>query len=284
VYLTGYSSGETKIGGTTMKGNLQNTALVAKANSAGTFLWANQLATKSGTSAGNAVVASNGDVFVAGAFGGPYADFGSIRITNAGGRNGMADAFVTRLNTNGNIIWAVGAGGIGYDAPYSIAADAFGNVFIGGEMGNQARFGSDVHQSGQFVAQLNAADGQFLDTWRLGPTWQSGSDGIFFRGLTTNAASDLYVTGQVIGTAAFPDGTAVTSNNESSDIFVVRFARGETPASVPPVPISRTIKNASIDSGRLDTSSVDLLLAEAENTWTRSRRQRFLSIGTDPWM
>ena len=45
---------------------------------------------------------------------------------------GASDIFVVKLDTSGNLQWAVDAGGPGSDHGNALAVDSFGNVFVTG--------------------------------------------------------------------------------------------------------------------------------------------------------
>jgi hypothetical protein len=242
LYLPGYHRNEAVIGPSTfplIKGNtgLTNEGFVAKAELDGLdgdFTWAKVIA-KGNTEAIGATMV-NGNVIVTGTFGGTQADFGPIRLTSA---QSNSDIYVARVDANGNILWAVNAGGIAGSTttvnPTDITSDAFGNVFVTGIFSTgsgsaSARFGSDLLASNgindQFVSQLDGATGQFLKSWRMGGQLNE----FFVGGLTTDTAGNLWVTGQFLGTADFPTGDALTSVNNSGDIFLLRFAQPSPPA------------------------------------------------------
>lgn len=232
LYLPGYHRNEAVIGSTTfpiVKGNngITNEGFVAKAELDGDFTWAKVIA-KGNTEAIGATIV-NGNAIVTGSFAGTQVDFGNIRRTSAQSSN---DLYVARMDANGNFLWAVNAGGIAGSTtavnPTDITSDALGNVFVTGVFGTgsgsaSAQFGSDLLTSNgindQFVSQLDGATGQFLKSWRMGGPLNE----YFTGGLTTDAAGNLWVTGQFLGAGDFPTGDTLTSVNNSGDIFLLRF-------------------------------------------------------------
>jgi hypothetical protein len=115
---------------------------------------------------GRAVVAlADGSVIVTGYFRGGTASFspvsGSaspISMSNVG----LTDAFVAKISTSGEWVWAVGVGGTGA-ATRSHAVAAFGtsSILITGRFTNTVPFGSSsLTSSGSddiFVARISAA-------------------------------------------------------------------------------------------------------------------------------
>jgi hypothetical protein len=245
LYLPGYHRNEAVFGGSStfplIKGTkgIANEGFVAKADLAGNFNWAKVIA-KGDTEALGATMV-NGNVIVTGSFGGTQVAFGNIQLTNA---QSNSDVYVARMDASGNILWAVNAGGVAGSTtqlrPLDITSDAFGNVFVSGLFTTgsgsaSAQFGSEILTSigtgDHFISQLNGANGQLLESWRMGGPLAESNVG----GLTVDAAGNLWMTGQFYGAADFPDGTTLTSNSASGDIFVLRFLQS------PPLAMSASV-------------------------------------------
>ncbi|MCZ2111199.1 MAG: hypothetical protein LC118_16790 [Dehalococcoidia bacterium] len=62
-----------------------------------------------------------------------------MTLTSAGGR---FDAFVAKLDSQGNTLWAKSAGGTDYDEAFSLSVDAAGNIFTTGVFSDTATFGT----------------------------------------------------------------------------------------------------------------------------------------------
>lgn len=154
------------IGSTTLTSGSGQDLFVARLNPAGQWVQAVQAA---GPSANRFVspeavaLDAAGNVVVAGPFVGTFRFGSTAPITSMGN---SSDIFVARLNPAGQWVQAVQAGGAQNDDAYCLAADAFGNVFIAGNVGGNGsgtpiNFGSltltGVGQRDAFVAKLNAA-------------------------------------------------------------------------------------------------------------------------------
>jgi hypothetical protein len=258
-------------------------AMVAKASLDGEFQWTKLVATGKSTGLGTVseawgIAADGGKIYVAGWFHSQYANFGTIRITNAGGKFGGSDIFVTALDGSGNFLWARGVGSTAADTDNifrrpTIAADSLGSVFLAGVLGAQAQLGADFLPAGHFVSQIDAADGQFVKNWSLGAGVQS-------RNINTDPAGNLWVTGLFEGTVTFPDGTTVTSNNGSQDVFLQQFSQAPAASPASMQTIASADKPTAIRDSAilLDAASVDQLYAERESTWTRKSRAKLIAI------
>ncbi|MBI5799513.1 MAG: immunoglobulin domain-containing protein [Verrucomicrobia bacterium] len=140
-YVVGEFTGTLQLPGTNLVAGIgEQNAFIARFSPAGAVNWARKAG---GTlpSAARAVTVDRGDrVFVAGYFSGT-ATFGGEMLASVGN---TYDAFVTRLDTNGNFAFAQQAGGsdLGGDAALGVAADAAGNVLLTGYYNGAGALGS----------------------------------------------------------------------------------------------------------------------------------------------
>jgi hypothetical protein len=118
-------------------------AYVSALNSSGNFLWAKTMRYVEGWNAGADALALDdlGDLYVAGRFRGTF-DFdpgpGTFSLTS--GSSTANDAFVWKLDTTGNSVWAGQIGGAGDDQAWALDVDAAGNIHIGGMFSDTADF------------------------------------------------------------------------------------------------------------------------------------------------
>jgi hypothetical protein len=170
------------------------------------------------------VVDAAGNIYTTGHFS-VTADFdpsvGTSNLTSAGG----LDVFVTKQNSQGELLWAVRAGGTQDIQATSIAVDATGNVYVTGYFSGTADF--DPRPTD--VLNLTAVAGDVF-VWKLSPAgavvWAKRAGGSGFdsgSSLAIDSAGDVYVTGQFIGTAEFNDGgisSTLISDGAAADVFV----------------------------------------------------------------
>jgi hypothetical protein len=170
------------------------------------------------------VVDAAGNIYTTGHFS-VTADFdpsvGTSNLTSPGG----LDVFVTKQNSQGELLWAVRAGGTQDIQATSIAVDATGNVYVTGYFSGTADF--DPRPTD--VLNLTAVAGDVF-VWKLSPAgavvWAKRAGGSGFdsgSSLAIDSAGDVYVTGQFIGTAEFNDGgisSTLISDGAAADVFV----------------------------------------------------------------
>jgi gliding motility-associated-like protein len=139
------------------------------------------------------------------------------------------DIYISKLDADGNFVWAVRLGSGQSDFGYSIAVDASGNVYVTGSVRGGMDFdpGPGTHTitgalSGDnaFVLKLDA-NGNFVWGTILGSTVGTGVG----RGITLDGSGNVLTTGNFTGTADFDPGAGtfnITSLG-SEDIFLSKL-------------------------------------------------------------
>lgn len=127
----------------------------------------------------------------------------------------QGEGFIAKLDPQGNWLWAVQAGGTGYD----IFVDGSGNAYLTGLFGNSANFGPYMLTSSGshdiFAAKLDP-NGNWLWAVRAGGT---GDD--FGHGIALDQAGNAYLSGSIGGTASFGPYTLTSSGGY--DIFAAKL-------------------------------------------------------------
>ena len=135
IYITGFfaffADFDPNEGLSYLYGSGQSDAFVLKLDSEGNFVWAKKIGGSSHDQGVSISTDSSGNVYTTGYFTGTV-DFnpGSdvFSLTSAGDR----DAFILKLDSDGNFVWAHRMGGIGNDDPVSIDLDNYGNIYVTG--------------------------------------------------------------------------------------------------------------------------------------------------------
>ena len=103
---------------------------VSKYDSLGNPLWTRQMGTSSNDHSSSVVVDADGDIFISGS------TRGSLGGPNAGSNDpffSTYDAFVSKYDTSGGLLWTLQLGTSRHDYSTGVAVDAAGNVFISGD-------------------------------------------------------------------------------------------------------------------------------------------------------
>jgi len=140
-FLTGqFKSPSITFGAITLTNNPPNPStgtvsydmFVVKYDASGNVLWAKGVGGVDYEVGFNSSTDANGNVYVTGGFHSNSITFGTTTLTNAYVGQWHSDIFVVKYDTNGNVLWAKGVGGIDDDFGHGISADANGNVYVTG--------------------------------------------------------------------------------------------------------------------------------------------------------
>jgi len=152
-YVTGFFRETATFGSYSLTTSGYDEIFVAKMDVNGNWLWASK-AGGSNSDMGEAITIDDAcNSYVTGYFE-ETAFFGYDSLTSSGGM----DIFVTKIDTEGNWLWASKAGGSNSDMGEAITIDAAGNSYLTGWFRETAEFGSNsITSSGYddiFVAKL----------------------------------------------------------------------------------------------------------------------------------
>ncbi|MES2381563.1 MAG: LamG-like jellyroll fold domain-containing protein [Bacteroidota bacterium] len=167
---------------------------------------------------------SNQNVYAAGYFNGTNAGFNnSIFLTSVG----AADAFISKIVTNGNTIWAKRVGGNNGDIINAIKLNGKGVIYAGGNFNGTANLNPNGTAQ-TFVSVGGDAFISKLDTNQASAIWikQLGGSGLDLLGaIDLDTLGNVYTVGSFIGNAEFPVGVSASALNSGSwkDIFVSKL-------------------------------------------------------------
>jgi hypothetical protein len=184
VYMSGSTAGN--LGGTNAGGA---DAFLTKWDSVGTLQWTRQLGTATDDISYAASADKLGNIYISGYTG------GSLDGIHAGG----GDAFVSKYDASGALLWTRQSGFTGAGVSYGVSADQLGNVFLAGD-----------HAGKSFVSKYDAA-GTLL--W----TQQQGARGtVDCRGVSADGLGNVYIVGN-------SDGSLSGTGSGAQEIFVTKY-------------------------------------------------------------
>jgi predicted outer membrane repeat protein len=207
----------------------QYAIFISKLDSNGDFVWAKNMSGPNRGTGNSITVDVDGDVYTTGSFSNTI-DFDPNASTYDLTSYGVNDIFISKLDSNGDFVWAKNMGGPTSDMSegIEIAIDPIGNVYTTGTFSNTADFdpGPGTYNltglasfSDIFISKLDR-NGSFV--------WAKNINGVMFLnsfGLVVDINGDTYTTGIFENTVDFDPGTGVYNLTTAGgkDIFLSKL-------------------------------------------------------------
>jgi trimeric autotransporter adhesin len=187
---------------TAVGGNLDT--FVTQFDSDGQELWTRQAGPFLDDVGLSVTVNSSNEIFVAG--------LTRSEIASGEGFGGGDDAFVTKLDSSGTLVYNRQFGDAGNEQHTAVAVDSSGNVFLAG-----------TDDGAGFVRRYGDGDATAQD-WEF--TGTLGTDGSV-TGLSVDNEGDVYVSGYTSESGFFGGTTPVTAHAGGTDGFVAKLANAD---------------------------------------------------------
>ncbi len=152
---------------------------------------------------------------------------GAYQTTNAGGN----DAFVTKFDPSGNLVYSTYLGGTGVDYGYAIAVDSAGNIYVTGRTDStDFPVTPSAYQAARAGTFANVFVTKFDSSWNLAySTYLGGPTGGASTGMdiAVDNNGNIWVTGQT-NSSDFPTTPGAYQTTSGSpggvqDAFVTKF-------------------------------------------------------------
>ncbi len=172
-----------------------------------------------------------GNVYITGKFLSSNLKLGNLTLYNHDTLTSlMSDMFLAKYDPNGNVIWAVSAGGDDNDCGNAVTTDAQGNVIITGRFRSKyLAFGTDTLWNARhwmfdcFIVKYDS-NGNYLWAKRAG-----GGDDENGLAVSTDHVGNVYVGGTFkSNTINFGNYTYANADSGYDDIFLVKMAPNGT--------------------------------------------------------
>jgi hypothetical protein len=230
VYATGNFSGTVDFDPSANTYNLTSAGdtdiFINKLNKDGNLVWAKRIGGVLSDAGHEVVLDGSGNTYSIGGFYGTV-DFNPGTGINNLSSAGSSDIYISKLDANGNLVWAKGLGGVDYDYGNSLAVDGSGNVYVTGYFSKTADFDPsagfyNLNSAGDydiFIAKYDHA-GNLVWAKNIG-----GSFADHGTSLTVDGSGNVYFIGEFWGTVDFDPGAGVYNLNSNGylDIFISKF-------------------------------------------------------------
>lgn len=205
----------------TANGTFNDDIFILKMTSGGSFVWVKQFGAMGLDHPYDLTTDASGNIYAGGYFE-QTVDFDpGSGVANLAATLG-SDAFILKLDGNGDYTWAKAYGGNMADEIYGITTDANGNVFaIGDFWSASVTFGSTTLTSaGQSEAVLCKHDASGNLLWAAAI---SGSDVQTGRVIRTDTAGYIYVCGYFNGPTDFDPGAGTASQSGAENAYLAKL-------------------------------------------------------------
>jgi hypothetical protein len=225
VYTTGFFEGtadfDPGVGTSNFTSAGYEDFFVSKLNSSGALLWAKSFGAGQIDKGNSIAVDSSGNVYTTGYFS-LIVDFdpgdGTTNLTSAGGH----DAFVSKFNSSGDLIWAKSFDGSYDTEAISIAVDSSGNVYTTGYFDGTADF--DPGAGTAYLALAGYADVFVSKLDSSGNYVWANSFGVasyykYSSSIAVDSSGNIYTTGTNTALASFAPDIFVSKLNSSGSLL-----------------------------------------------------------------
>ena len=221
IYVTGYYVDSAVFSGISLHPAKGSHLFLAKYSSLGSLLWIRTTGAVTGQSQGTGVsIGANKSLYVTGYFSDSLS-LGSTILRSIGTEN----IFLAKYDLDGNIEWAVSAGGTGYDFGRSVSTDTSENIYITGSFSGSSDFSgkqlTSVGGDDIFIAKYDS-NGSVIWVKSFGSQTDDAGWGI-----TVGHSGTIAVTGLFGDTIDF-SGIKLISKG-ISDIFITKFSSDGVP-------------------------------------------------------
>lgn len=232
IILTGYFDGNIDFDagdGTFFMNSSYESSYLLKYDSFGNFIWAKSFQGNNDVNSNSLIIDNLGNIYSVGDFYGK-ADFdpneGEYEI-DSNGSGLYDDIYISKLNSDGEFVWAKSVGANSWDTPYSIAISPNHQfIYITGFFRSTVDFDPDedsyiLESEGagdMFLLKLDS-NGNFIWVNQIG-----GGLGDEGRSVTTDNTGNIYVTGSFRNTAYVTGYDSNIYSNGSADVYLAKYS------------------------------------------------------------
>ena len=289
-YITGYFwSATLTIGATTLVNAgccTMADMFVAKYDINGNPLWAKRAGGAIEEYGFGIAVDGIGNSYVIGRFASPSITFGSIVLLNSDNSGSTYDIFMTKYDTNGNVVWSKSAGGnYFHDEGFGIVLDANANIYVTGYFSSPfIMFGTNVLiRSGYQDIFITEYDNNGNNLWAKSA---SGINMDISNHIILDATGNSYITGftgspsMTFGSTTLTNVGVFVAKLNSSTVEVNKVPKDETGIYVFPNPFTSETTITFNEAGSTTQHNIKVMntLGECIQQLTTSNKQLILDM------
>ncbi|WP_197440333.1 SBBP repeat-containing protein [Polystyrenella longa] len=279
VYSVGSYEGEMTINPAISSPDLVSTGgrdgYLIKHDVSGDFVWAKEIKGYGNESIESVAIDGTGNILLTGYFDNTV-DFDPGPNTFERTSSNESDAFLMKLNQNGDFLWVKSIGGTGSILGKVVKFNGNGNIIVAGHFNNTI----DLDPSSS-IFSLSADDSTDAFLAAYSPTGQflwgnhfEGNNAVYINDIDFDDADNMYLTGSYYSTVDFnPDSSRQYHTSiGSSDVFLVKLN------NIGRYEWSKSFGSSYSDSGR------GLLLHENGDIYVTGKLETLIDDSSAPWL
>lgn len=174
---------------------------LAKFNSNGVRLWCTYLGGSGIDNAENMAIDNENNIYI---IGNTYSNEPVFNVNGwQSSKKNSSDAYITKFNPNGQIVWSTYCGGNGADFAYGIDIDADNNIFIAGVTNSSDTMGLNGYKTSLsgtgdgFIAKYNSNGA------KLWSSYFGGNNNDEIKSIKLDVNKNIYITGYTASNSGF---------------------------------------------------------------------------------
>ena len=248
VYVLGSTQGESTFNGIKLDGNDDQIVLL-KYEDGGLINWAKSFGGMGDDIGYGMALNKSNDVLITGHFS-DSASFDEIKVNG----NGLEDAFVSKVNSDGKVLWAKNIGGMEKDFGRGIDVNSNNEIFVSGFCSgdiycDKNKILATAGKDNLFIIKLDD-NGNFI----YGKSFASEKGNLRSHSLKAKSNGEVVIVGYLEGTLKINDSTEVRSIGKADAVIISLSKEGE-------ISWVRNVGSKSWDEG------YDISLDEQENIY-----------------
>ena len=203
---------------------------ILKLNASGNLVWVKSVGSTGSDYAYDIEIDQNNNIYTTGYFYNTIdldPNSSTFNLTS----NGGTDAFIQKLDMNGNFIWAKSMGSAGSEVGYNIVSDNNGNIYTTGAFIGTVDFNPNndtfyLTSTGYQAAYIQKLDANGSFVWAKKLDGNTNGDSVFDPYITVDNNSNIYIIGNFRGVIDIDPDTAIvnlTSVIGTVDIFIQKL-------------------------------------------------------------
>ena len=217
ILVGSFESASITIGITTLPNSGIDDIFVAKFYPNGDLIWAKGFGGPSMDNPTCVTTDSTGNIIFCGNYTSPSLNFGNITLTN----QGSYDLFMTKLNPNGNVLWAKNFGGTNFEIDAYVKCNTNGEIFLSGSFASDSISigNSTLNNTGLCDIFLAKFDNNGEAIWSIN---EGGTDYDFSSQISLDTNGNVYLIGDY-SSASMTVGPNTLINSGFYDIVISKF-------------------------------------------------------------